>query len=51
MEFKFLVIFAAVALMCMVVGVNYPTYAQNQCKLEYSKSNRTADEILKICKR
>lgn len=50
MEAKWVVIAFAAITMSMFAGVGTSEYMNHKCRIELAKSNRTVDEIAKICK-
>lgn len=50
METKWLAIMMIGIMSAGFGGMAVESYASNQCKLAYAQSDKTADEILKVCK-
>ena len=50
MEIKWLMIGFAVMISSISVDHAISSHSQNQCKQVYAASNRSAEDILKICK-
>jgi len=49
MELKWIVIGSVTVLSFMFVGIAVTEYQKAQCKIGYSWTGRSADDILKIC--
>jgi hypothetical protein len=49
MEFKWLMIFAAIAACVMFGSLAYSNYTQSECAIAYSDSDRSVEDITKIC--
>lgn len=49
MEYKWFYISGALIAIAAFTGITAEKYTINQCKVSYISSNKTADEILKIC--
>ena len=50
MEIKWVAIAVAVMFGAMFGAAAFESYAKNQCRAAYASSNRTADEIAKVCR-
>ena len=51
MDFKWIMIWVAIVLFSIGVFAGIKNYQQNQCKTSLVWEGRTADEIVKICKK
>lgn len=51
MEIKWIMIAFAIIMIALSVDHSVTEISVDKCKVQYSQSNRTAEEILKICKR
>lgn len=49
MEFKWLMVFGAVVLSSMFCYLAYSNYVKADCAASYAESDRSADDIIKIC--
>jgi hypothetical protein len=50
MEGKWFIIYSAVAMVSMFGYLAYSDYARTECVSMYAESNRSAEDIIKICK-
>jgi len=51
MEIKWAIIGFAIIIIAISVDHSVTEISVDKCKVQYAQSNRTAEEILKICKR
>lgn len=50
MEMKWLMVAWATIMTAMFVGMGFEAYTKSECRTAYVQSNKSADEINKICK-
>jgi hypothetical protein len=51
MEIKWTIIGCAIIIIAISVDHSVTEISVDKCKVQYAQSNRSAEEILKICKR
>lgn len=49
MDLKWIAITMIVLFGGMFVGVSYEAHTKAECRIAFAQSNKTADEIVKIC--
>ena len=50
MEMKWLMIAWATIMVAMFIGAGYESHTKANCRVAFAQSNKTVDEIEKICK-
>ena len=49
MELKWLMVAWAIIMTGMFVGMSYEAKTRADCRVEFAQSNKTVDEIVKLC--